>query len=348
MIDFEVVDHPAAVLGEGPVWDYRTGRFLWVDAYSHGFYSLDGSSSGGGASDGRSLGQAPKEAIHHHTGAFTIGLALYGRSGSACVVTEADGFQVRFPADPHQTERDQPEVTPRTECPYYLLSQFGEAGGAAAGKAGRDSHRFNDVAVIPGGILLAGIMPWSPDPTPGALAGGALVGFDSRQQPHLVCSAVRLPNGIGYDPTRDVVYFTDSFRKTIYQIPREVIQEIVRGSRPPISLADLPPAVVVFAASTDRPGVPDGLTVASDGSLFSARWGGHCIDHYGPDGALVRSYPTPMRQPSSLCFGGEDLSRVMITSATENMPTDQPGPYDGATILTDFGVRGLPETVLSW
>ena len=348
MIDFEVVAHPAAELGEGPVWDHRTGHFVWVDAYNHGFYTLDGSSSDGGSPDGSSSGRGPAAVIHHHTGAFTIGITLLGGTGSACIVTEADGFQVRYPAVPQQAERIQPDATPRTECPYHLLSQLGEAGRPAIGTVGRDSHRFNDVAAIPGDVFLAGVMPWSPDPTPGAPPGGALIGFDARQRPHLVCSEVRLPNGIGYDPMQDLVYFTDSLRKTIYQIPREVIQEIVSGSRAPISLADLPPEVRVCAESMDRPGVPDGLTVVSDGSLFCARWGGHCIDHYAPDGALAHSYPTPMRQPSSLCFGGEDLSTVMITSATENIPDAQQESYDGTTVLTDFGIRGLPETVLSW
>jgi sugar lactone lactonase YvrE len=343
MIDFDVVKHPMAELGEGPVWDYRTGRFLWVDAYSHGFYTLDGSSSDGGPSR-----QAPAEATHHATGAFTIGITLLGGTGSACIVTEADGFQVRFPNDTQQDARHQREAVLRSECPFSLISPPAATPPPADNAANRESHRFNDVAAIPGNIFLAGIMPWSPDPTPDAPGWGALIAFDSQRRAHLVCSEVRLPNGIGYDPTRNVVFFTDSFRKRIYQTSLEVIREIVDGLRPPFSLAQVPPVVQVFADSSHRPGVPDGLTVASDGSVFSARWGGRCIDRYDGEGVLAHSYPTPMRQPSSLCFGGEDLSTVMITSATENMPVDQHGPYDGATIRTDFGVRGLRETVLQW
>jgi sugar lactone lactonase YvrE len=287
------------------------------------------------------------EAVHHGIGAFTIGIALYGRTGSACVVVEADGFEVRPLAPPPHVVRDEQDTGPRRDCPYHLIPRPVDPEHSAPGTAGRRSHRFNDVAAIPGGILLAGVMPWSPDPAPDAPGGGALVGFDRYGVPHLVCRDVRLPNGIGYDPATDGVYVTDSLRKTIYRISRAVVEEIVGGSRPPVSVADLPSEVRVVAETTDRPGVPDGLTVASDGSVFSARWGGRGIDHYAPDGVLIRSYPTPMRQPSSLCFGGGDLSTVMITSATENMPGDEQGTYDGATILTDFGLRGLPETPLS-
>jgi D-xylonolactonase len=338
--DYHVVSATQNTLGEGPIWDPRIGAFLWVDAYRQGFYSATvGVRDGTQAGDDRRIGNLPRtgpasctgfgdtglfgKPRFHHTGFFTIGITPRGTEAGRYLLAGADGL---YDYTMHNGSPDT--ATGRAEriadAPFAIVS------------ATAQTHRFNDVIAAPDGSYLAGMMPWSPGTGAYADGGGALLRYTRRDRVGVVlptddapgAPTPRLPNGMGFSPDGKWFYWTDTLHKTIYRFPYDD------------GTIGAPEAYIV---STDHPGGPDGMTIATDGSILSARWGGGCIDHYNADGTPRARYTVPMRQPSSVAFGGPDLTILLVTSATEGMAPGAALPDDGITIAMDIGVAGRQE-----
>jgi sugar lactone lactonase YvrE len=91
-------------------------------------------------------------------------------------------------------------------------------------------------------------------------------------------------------------------------------------------------------------GVPDGLTVDSDGAIWVAIWGGWCVRRYAPDGELLLELALPVSQVSSCIFGGADLETLYVTSARTELSEDALArePHAGSLFSFDAGVRGRP------
>ncbi|MFW5693752.1 MAG: SMP-30/gluconolactonase/LRE family protein [Alkalispirochaeta sp.] len=319
--DYRIVSSDQNTLGEGPLWDARSNEFVWVAAYRHGFYTA--------AVDRSGRFQEPR---FRTTDVFTVGITPWGQEAGSYLLTGADGL--------YRWHDATATKTPAADLPTSLLDR---GDGAVPSTT---THRFNDVTAGPGGEFFAGIMPWHPDDPAYSGGGGALVRFDAVGDPAAGVPVVvepagllppRIPNGMGFSPATHGApqwfYFTDSLRRRIYRMP-------YTADASPDTL--LGPAEVLVD-STDRAGVPDGLTVAADGSIFSARWGGGCIDRYDPEGVLLERYAVPMRQPSSIAFGGPHREILLVTSATEHLAPHEITPTDGITIALELGVRGQVE-----
>jgi L-arabinonolactonase len=101
-------------------------------------------------------------------------------------------------------------------------------------------------------------------------------------------------------------------------------------------------------ARTERPlveGSFDGSTVDADGFIWSARVFGGRLTRFAPDGRVDREVALPVRKPTSLCFGGDDLSILFVTSMGGRLqPTFPPdGELGGAVFaIRGLGVLGLP------
>jgi|LauGreSBDMM110SN_4_FD.fasta_scaffold37740_2 sugar lactone lactonase YvrE len=91
--------------------------------------------------------------------------------------------------------------------------------------------------------------------------------------------------------------------------------------------------------------IPDGCTVDREGCLWVAEVGDWHIRRYAPDGSLDREIRLPVQRPTSVMFGGPDLSSLYVTSMrfhlTEEQLADQ--PLAGSLLQLDVGVQGRAE-----
>ena len=72
------------------------------------------------------------------------------------------------------------------------------------------------------------------------------------------------------------------------------------------------------------------------------------IVRYAPDGSVDRVVPMPVQRPTSLAFGGPDLSTLFITTASIDLTEPQRAaqPLAGRLlVIDDPGAPGLPEPV---
>lgn len=135
-------------------------------------------------------------------------------------------------------------------------------------------------------------------------------------------------NGLGWALDRGVFYHTDSQENTIYRY-----------------YIDLPSARLSNRKTffkTER-GTPDGLTLDKDGNIWTAIWDGWQVLQVSPDGEVLAEISVPVQRPTSVTFGGEDLRKLFITSASVGMTPEERAeqPYAGDLFMIELSVGGL-------
>jgi D-xylonolactonase len=182
--------------------------------------------------------------------------------------------------------------------------------------------RFNDVIADPRGRVFCGTMAAGPRP-------GRLYRLDPPSQLTLLLEGIGCPNGLGFTPDRKHIYFTDSFAHTIYLFDYDEHHGALSNQR-------------VFVSVPPEEGFPDGMTVDSQGYIWSARWDGSAIVRYTPQGNEERRILIPAKKASSVIFGGEGYTDLYVTSAGgENKEVE--GTAAGALFRLRPGVSGVPE-----
>jgi sugar lactone lactonase YvrE len=91
-------------------------------------------------------------------------------------------------------------------------------------------------------------------------------------------------------------------------------------------------------------GRPDGAAVDSEGNYWVAMFEGARVLKLSPAGEVLADIPTPMRCPTMVCFGGDDLRTLYLTSACHGRPAAelQAMPLSGAVLSLRVDVAGLP------
>ncbi len=155
------------------------------------------------------------------------------------------------------------------------------------------NHRFNDVTPDPAGRVFAGTLGGG---------DGKLLRFDLNGKPTTLLSGLGVPNGMAFSPDHKTLYFTDSAARRLYLFDYDLSTGNLSNQR---TFADIP----------RQQGVPDGMTIDSEGFIWTAIWFGGRIKRYAPNGTLDREIHFPVRQTSAITFAGPNLSDMYITSA---------------------------------
>jgi sugar lactone lactonase YvrE len=185
--------------------------------------------------------------------------------------------------------------------------------------------RMNDAKCDSRGRLWAGSMAW--DSKPGA---GALYRCDPDGCVHKVLSNVTISNGLGWSPDDRRMYYVDTGRRSIDVFSFDPDDGVIGDRR-------------TLVAIPSNQGVPDGLAVDSEGSIWLALWGGGAVHRYSPDGRLIEVIHIPATQVSSCVFGGPDLRDLFVTSATIGLPRGgNPTLHEGGLFRVNAAIPGLP------
>jgi sugar lactone lactonase YvrE len=154
----------------------------------------------------------------------------------------------------------------------------------------------------------------------------------SSLRPHKIMDAnFTIGNGIDWSPDSKKMYFTDSTNRTIYVYDFDAKNGSIKNKN-------------VFVKISTLDGYPDGLTVDRDGYVWSAHWDGWRITRYTPNGHVDKIIYLPVPRPTSMIFGGSDLSKLYITSACYGLTRDQleRAPLSGSLFVYDSNVTGKP------
>lgn len=180
-------------------------------------------------------------------------------------------------------------------------------------------NRLNDAKADRWGRIWAGTMPVAIDEP-----SGGLHRLDPDGTVRQVDSGYTVANGPAISPDHRWLYHTDTIPGLIYRFA--LSEEGVADRQ-------------VFIRFPREWGTPDGMTCDADGGLWVAHWGGSRVTRFTPDGAIDRAIGLPASQITNVCFAGEALDRMFVTSAADGARHEE---HAGALFEVDpGGARGV-------
>jgi D-xylonolactonase len=226
------------------------------------------------------------------------GIALHANGG--VIVT---GRNVAF----KPIQGDSVEDVPTT----VLIDQSPEAG----------VFGFNDLTVDPHGRVYVGWFGYSPtrDRTP--KSGGIFcIDFDGTWRP--VATDLYVPNGLAFSDDGTRLYVADSLRRVIFVYEVDGAGNLSNRSE---------------FAHTYR-GLPDGIVVAKDGSVWVATAHEGAVIVFNAGGSEISRIRLPMPLVTSLTFGGVNAGDLYIVTGPGHDPDDR---STGTVFMTRPGVVGV-------
>jgi sugar lactone lactonase YvrE len=211
--------------------------------------------------------------------------------------------------------------------------------------------RMNDGKCDGQGRFWAGSMAY--DCSPGH---GALYRLDPDRRVTKVLDGVTISNGIDWSDDGRTLFYIDTLAGGSFW-------DVIAGAvTPGVDAFDVAPQtgrlsgrrrLFDIAVETPEPPqmtLPDGMTADADGHLWIAVAGSGEVRRYSPSGEIEAVVELPVACPTSVAFGGDDLSDLYITTMTPHgapgadprqpQPMWPPRPLEGALFRCRPGVTG--------
>jgi len=163
-------------------------------------------------------------------------------------------------------------------------------------ESGIPGNRFNDGKCDPAGRFFAGTLS-------NETGKASLYCLDTDQSITKKIDGVTTSNGIVWNMKTEKMYYIDTPTKEIW------------GYDYDIKTGDISNKEVVVHIP-DGEGVPDGMTIDSEGMLWVAHWGGWKVSKWDPmTGEKLYEVKVPAEKVTACAFGGDDLNELYITTA---------------------------------
>ena len=151
----------------------------------------------------------------------------------------------------------------------------------------------------------------------------------------IICS-----NGPCWSPDDKTFYFADTFQEEFWAYDYNIENGTISNKR-------------LFASTRNDTGVADGSTVDEEGYLWNAQVIGGELIRYTPDGLVDRRIGMPVKNVTSVNFGGPKLDTLYVTSMArvshpavhERFAIEKKSQYLAGSLfaVTGLGIRGVPE-----
>lgn len=192
--------------------------------------------------------------------------------------------------------------------------------------------RFNDGRCDAHGRLWVGTI-YEPRDHPNAVLyrfqHGALIDSGKR---------ATVSNGIAFSQDGKTLYHSDTTSHQIRAYPIDSATGMLGETR------------IVRQFSTDKAqpdygGRPDGAAVDSEGAYWSAMYEGGRLLRLSPDGEILQEVSLPVRCPTMMAFGDDDLRTLYVTTVSHKRPSSELAlhPLSGHVLRLRVAVPGLPE-----
>ncbi|HZT64055.1 MAG TPA: SMP-30/gluconolactonase/LRE family protein [Burkholderiales bacterium] len=156
----------------------------------------------------------------------------------------------------------------------------------------------------------------------------------------LVDDGIICSNGPCWSPDDKTFYFADTFQGEIWKYDYDIATGTPSNRR-------------LFASFKKDAGVADGSTVDAEGCVWNAQLISGDLVRYAPDGSVERRIGMPVRNITSVIFGGDKLDEIYVTSMAR---VKHPAKHDrfakeakpqflaGSLFrITGLGIKGVPE-----
>lgn len=188
----------------------------------------------------------------------------------------------------------------------------------------QDDMRMNDGKVDPAGRFWAGSMALSFEKDRGSLY---VLETDNSYQK--VLGNITLSNGMGWSPDAQYFYYIDSIPGVLKRFEYDLDNGKISK----------PKNLITFAAAS---GVPDGMSVSSDGKIVVALWDGGRIEIYEPTGAKVSEIKLGVSRPTCCTFAGLNQDILIVSTASQGIDRADEPLAGKILAVTGTGLSGLP------
>ncbi len=212
-----------------------------------------------------------------------------------------------------------------TEKGIALLNEnSGELDFMSNPESALPSNRFNDAKTDTRGRIWAGSMNRKANE-----GTGSLYKFDTPFTASRMDTGFKVSNGLGWCPRNKTMYFTETVSATIFAYDFDKDTGDIKNRRE-------------FLKFDIKNGKPDGICVDCDGNVWVAFWDGWRVSGYTSKGEFFRDIRVPVPRVTSCCFGGQDMKRLYITSASAGLNEEQiqQAPLSGSLFAIDLDTEG--------
>jgi sugar lactone lactonase YvrE len=156
---------------------------------------------------------------------------------------------------------------------------------------------------------------------------GMLHRWDGTSPSIPIADGFTLPNGLGWNHEDTIMYLIDSMTDTLLSAPYDA-DDGLTGVFTPLCRIEK--------------GLPDGLAVDVDGSIWIAAWGAAELRRFNRTGELTGIVPMPVSQPSSCAFGTDGT--LYITTARASLTPQELAnqPHAGSMFALATNTHGVP------
>jgi len=147
-------------------------------------------------------------------------------------------------------------------------------------------------------------------------------------------------NGPCWSPDDKTFYLADTFQNEFWSYDYNIASGTLANKR-------------LFASTEADAGVADGSTVDAEGFMWNAQLIAGDLVRYAPDGSVDRRIGMPVRNITSVMFGGDNLDEIYVTSMAR---VKHPAVHDhfakeakpqflaGSLFrISGLGIQGVPE-----
>jgi xylono-1,5-lactonase len=190
-------------------------------------------------------------------------------------------------------------------------------------------HRLNDAKADKLGRLWYGSMSASDE--------SKSVGCFARYEvgngfPVIIDGGYLVTNGPAFNEDCTVMLHNDSGRRLTYRYTVDV-QSGVSTERS------------IWKRFVEDDGFPDGMNFDADGCVWIAHWGAAKLCRYDGEGNRLLTVEIPTSNVTNVCFGGKDMARMFVTTASRGLSSAQRASQSTAGALFEvlgLNVRGGP------
>jgi sugar lactone lactonase YvrE len=194
---------------------------------------------------------------------------------------------------------------------------------------GTPDLRFNDAAVDAEGVIWSATM--RRDEGMSSPGQGALHRIGARNAEAWLDGLVA-GNGIAWSDDGRWMYLVDSGTGTVLRSGFVAGEGPVGGWSPWLSFGV---------------GMPDGLATDADGGVWVAVWGTGEVLRFDATGTRTHGVRLPTPSVTALCFAGEGLDRIVLTTSSQGVPVGA-DPLAGRTFVAPAPVPGVPLHRARW
>jgi len=187
-----------------------------------------------------------------------------------------------------------------------------------------DDMRMNDGKVDPSGRFWAGSMALSFEK-----GRGSLYVLEKDNSYRSILDDITLSNGMGWSPDAQYFYYIDSVPGVLKRFDYDLYTGHISN----------PKDLITFDSSS---GIPDGMSMSSDGKIVIALWDGRRIEIYEPSGEKVSEITLGVSRPTSCTFAGTNKDILIVSTASQGIDRADEPLAGKILAVTGTGLSGLP------